>query len=111
MKKGFKPALYLPARAIDAAIIATLFFGNEDAKTFAFVMVSLMAGLMFLAAFAITKEQSAKAIAVSVFEKAVRVAVVVGYVVVLIYAGFPILAAIYAFSGALLAMQIYAKTS
>lgn len=97
------------AHALNAAVLASLVIGNEDAKTFAFWMVSVISVLMILGALGLSREGAEKLSKLPSFERALSAAVSVAYVVALIYAGFPILSAIYAFGALFIRAAISAK--
>lgn len=98
------------ARAVDATLITALAFGNEDGKTFAFWMVSMMVVVLFIGALGMTKDTAAGMAGGSLARKVGLVAVQVTYVIALVYAGFPVLAALYAMAVILLAMRIDVKS-
>lgn len=112
MSQPIKPistAKLLLARAVDACLVAALVLGNEDGKTFAFWMVSMMVVVLFLGAFTMSKDSAVTMAAGSFIRKAGRVLVQVAYVLALVYAGFPVLAAFYAMAVIVLTLQIDAK--
>ena len=85
------------AHALNVAVLASLVIGNADAKTFGFWMVSVISALMFISALALNGEIAEKMSKLPAVERGLSAAVSVAYVVALIYAGFPVLAATYAF--------------
>ena len=97
------------AHALNAAVLASLVIGNDDAKTFAFWMVSVISAVMMLGALALNREGAEKLSKRPAIERALSATVSVAYVVALIYAGFPILAAIYAFVALFLRAAISVK--
>lgn len=113
MSQTIKPistAKLMIARAVDAILIAALVLGNEDGKIFAFWMVSMMVAVLFVGALTIQREQAVGMAGGSLARKGFRVAVQAAYVIALVYAGFPVLAAFYAMSVILMTMQIDAKS-
>lgn len=97
------------AHALNAAVLASLVIGSADAKTFGFWMVSVISALMFIGALALNGESAEKMSKRPVFERGLSAAVSVAYVAALIYAGFPILAATYAFVALFLRAAISVK--
>lgn len=83
-------------RSLDFIVVAALAFGSPDLKTFAIWMVSLMVALMFFGSFGIGKAEAEKIQGGSLISVSFRCVVNLLYVAALIYAGFPILAALYA---------------
>lgn len=79
-------------RLVDASMIACLILGNADVKTFVFWIVCCMVGLMVFALPGITPELAKQ----MGDNKVIGAVVHVVYVAALVYAGFPVLAAIYA---------------
>lgn len=110
MSKPISTTKLLIARAIDAFLIAALVIGNEDAKTFSFWIISMMVVVLFLGAFTMSKDSAAGMADKTLIRKAGRIFVKIAYVCALIYAGFPVLAALYAMSVILLTIQIELKS-
>lgn len=100
----------LLVRAVDAALIAALVLGSEDAKTFAFWIVSIMVAILFLGAFTLTKSAAIGMSNGSLVRKAGLVIVQVAYVLSLVYAGFPVLAALYTVAAVLMHLCIDSKS-
>lgn len=91
-----KTSSQIVTRLADAALIAGLIFGSSDVKVFVFWMISIMVVLLFLGLLAMSPEIAEKIRGRSLAAKFLRVLVSMLYIVALIYAGFPILAALYA---------------
>ncbi len=83
-------------RLLDAALISALVYGGPDARTFAFWMIAIMVPMLFLGVFAMDAKLAEKIHGRSMLKKALGVAMHCAYVAALIYAGFPVLAALYA---------------
>ncbi|WP_268797538.1 hypothetical protein [Pseudomonas huanghezhanensis] len=96
-------------RVFDAVLIAALVSGNADVKTFAFWMISIMVTLMFLGCFAVNADIAEKIQGRSLGKKTFGTFVNLAYIAALIYAGFPVLAAIYAMSAFLIRTIAQAK--
>lgn len=96
-------------RLLDAALMCGLVFGSADVKVFAFWMVSIMAALMFAGLFAITPELAEKIQGRSSLKKAFGILVNSLYVAALIYAGYPILAVLYAVISLLIRLSAESK--
>lgn len=96
-------------RLMDAALLSGLVLGNADVKVFAFWMVSIMAALMFAGLFAITPEMAEKIQGRSPLKKAFGILVHALYVAALIYAGYPVLAALYAVISLLIRLSAESK--
>lgn len=97
------------AHALNVAVIASLAIGNDDARTFAFWMVSIISALMLVGAITLNQETAEKLHKRSAIERGVGTAVSVAYVVALIYAGFPVLAVTYAIVAMILRAAISVK--
>lgn len=85
-------------RLFDLALIACLIVGSHDAKTFAFWIVSMMVILLWVGVFAIDATAATKIKGRSVVKKTIRLTINAAYTGALIYAGFPVLAALYVIS-------------
>ena len=96
-------------RLMDAALLSGLVLGNADVKVFAFWMVSIMVALMFAGLFAITPELAEKIQGRSSLKKAFGILVHALYVAALIYAGYPVLAALYAVISLLIRLSAESK--
>lgn len=83
-------------RLLDAALIAGLIFGSSDVKVFAFWMISIMVALMSLGLLVMNPENAEMIRGRSLVAKSFSALVSILYIGALIYAGFPILAALYA---------------
>jgi uncharacterized membrane protein YhaH (DUF805 family) len=86
----------LVIRIFDAALLACLVFGASDVRTFAFWLISIMVALMFLGIFGMDAKIAEKIQGLSIAKKVIGISIHCMYVAALIYAGFPILAALYA---------------
>ncbi|GEM_PF-4350499 len=84
------------SRLLDAALIVALVYGGPDVRTFAFWVVAIMVPMLFLGVFAMDAALAEKIHGRSMLKKTVGVAFHCAYVGALIYAGFPVLAALYA---------------
>jgi general stress protein CsbA len=89
-------------RVLDAGLIAALILGSAGVKTFAFWMVTIMVVLLFVGCFAVDAAMAEKIQGRSFGKKAFGALVNLAYVAALIYAGFPVLAAVYAMSAFLI---------
>lgn len=83
-------------RLLDAALLAALVFGSADVKLFAYVVVAIMTTLISVGLLTMTPDLAEKICGRSLTKKIFGILVSVLYVIALIYAGFPILAAVYA---------------
>jgi hypothetical protein len=83
-------------RVMDVAMLASLVLGGADVRTFAFWMISIMVAFLFLGCLGMTQDLAEKIQGRSLYKKAFGILVHTFYVAALVYAGFPILAAIYA---------------
>ena len=82
-------------RTFDAALIACLVLGGTDVQTFAFWMISIMVALTLLGVFGMNAELAEKIQGRSITKKVIGISWGCMYVAALIYAEFPILAALY----------------
>lgn len=96
-------------RLLDAAMLAGLILGSADVKVFAFWMVSIMVVLMFVGCLAMTPDLAEKLQGRSFMKKVFGIFVHALYVSALIYAGFPILAAMYATAASIIRIAAEAK--
>ncbi|NMZ09389.1 hypothetical protein HBO37_29055 [Pseudomonas proteolytica] len=97
------------ARMLDTALLAGLVLGNADVRVFAFWMVSIMVVMMFLGLLVMTPELAEKLQGRSFINKAFGILVHALYAAALIYAGFPILAALYATAASVIRISAEAK--
>lgn len=89
----------LTIQVANAALIALLVFGNADARAFVAVVCGLMAFVAFISWFVtLTDEQAESLGGKTLVGRAVGWCFTVGYVSGLIYASYPILAALYFFA-------------
>lgn len=91
-----KTSKLLVLRALDAAVIAALLVGSSNAKTFAFWMISFVVITLALGVFAVDRSAAEKICGQTPMRRVCGVLVNIAYVAALVYAGFPILAAVYA---------------
>lgn len=96
-------------RLLDAALLAGLVLGNFDVKVFAFWMISIMLALMLMGCLAMTPDLAEKIQDRSFIKKAFGILTHFLYVTALIYAGYPILAAIYATTALIIRIAAEAK--
>lgn len=96
-------------RILDGVMIAILLFGSQDAKTFAFWMISIMVAMLFLGWLAVDRALAEKIRGRSSLSVAFGLALHAVYVAALIWAGFPILAALYATAASLIRLRCEAK--
>lgn len=86
-------------RCADGAMIALLVLGSSDARTFVAVVCGLMAFVAFISWFVtLTDEQAERLGGKTLVGRVIGWGFTVGYVSGLIYASYPILAALYFFA-------------
>ena len=93
---------YLIGRAMDVGLIAALFLGNADVRTFCFWVISVLWLLMMLGVLTMNAEMAKAIYDLPTRRKVLRIVVAVLYTAALIYAGFPALAALYIVASLLL---------
>lgn len=97
-------------RLLDLVVLAMLLGPYQDARTFAVVLVSIMAVLAFLACLGMTTEIAEKLLLPrSPITFYVRVAFSAMYCLALIYSGHPVLASLYAIAAYLVVAAAGAK--
>lgn len=96
-------------RIFDLALIACLVFGGSDVRTFAFWLISIMVVLLLLGIFGMNAELAEKIQGRSITKKIIGISMHCMYVAALVYAGFPILAALYAMVAVLIRASAQAK--
>ena len=96
------------SRMMDIAVIAALVFGTPDVRTFAFWIVALMVPLLLVGVFAMDAALAEKIQGLSIGKKAFAIAINCAYIGALIYAGFPVLAAVYSIT--ILLVRVAAET-
>lgn len=94
---------YLIGRMIDVALINALVFGNADVRTFCFWVISMLIVFMLIGVVSMNAE-TAKVdyTAQSAVKRVIKVTISLLYIPALIYAGFPVQAALYAIAALLL---------
>lgn len=90
-------------------MLSGLIFGNADVRTFGFWMISIMVAFLFLGCVGMSPDLAEKIQGRSFLKKALGILVHVLYVVALVYAGFPILAAMYATAASFIRITAEAK--
>lgn len=93
---------HIVTRLLDAGLIAALVMGGTDVKTFAFWVISIMVVFLILGCFAVDAAMAEKIQGRSFAKKLIGASVNLAYVAALIYAGFPVLAALYGMSAFLI---------
>ena len=84
-------------RLLDLVLLGALVSGDHNARIFAYVVILIMSALMILGLFAIDVAMAERLRECSLLGKITAAVVHALYVVALIYSGFPVLAAVYAF--------------